>query len=74
MTIGSHVTSIGSIEADIPNVLPEKLNESVDGSALRSLDADATERMKKAIDDAKENGDTLSEFINQIEHYQTYIL
>ena len=59
VTIGSHVTSIGSIEADIPNVLPEKLNESVDGSALRSLDADATERMKKAIDDAKENGDTL---------------
>ena len=57
--IGSHVTSIGSIEADIPNVLPEKLNESVDGSALRSLDTDATERMKKAIDDAKENGDTL---------------
>jgi chorismate synthase len=59
VTIGSHVTSIGSIEADIPNVLPEKLNESVDGSALRSLDTDATERMKKAIDDAKENGDTL---------------
>ncbi len=59
VTIGSHVTSIGSIEADFPNVLPEKLNESVDGSALRSLDTDATERMKKAIDDAKENGDTL---------------
>ncbi len=59
VTIGSHVTSIGSIEADFPNVLPEKLNESVDGSALRSLDTDATERMKKAIDEAKENGDTL---------------
>jgi len=59
ITIGSHVTSIGSIEASIPEVLPENLNESVDSSALRSLDADATDRMKKAIDNAKENGDTL---------------
>ena len=59
ITIGSHVTSIGAIEADVPDVLPNNLNESVDASALRSLDPDATTRMKRAIDDAKENGDTL---------------
>ncbi|HIF39281.1 MAG TPA: chorismate synthase [Gemmatimonadetes bacterium] len=59
ITIGSHVTSIGSIEANVPDVLPTNLNESVNASALRSLDPDATTRMKKAIDDAKRNGDTL---------------
>jgi|TARA_B110000196_G_scaffold320374_1_gene342512 chorismate synthase len=59
ITIGSHVTSIGAIEANVPEVLPDNLNESVNVSELRSLDPDATTRMKKAIDDAKENGDTL---------------
>ncbi len=59
VSIESHVTSIGPIQANIPDVLPENLNESVDGSALRTLDADAAEKMKNAIDEAKENGDTL---------------
>ena len=57
--IGSHVTSIGSVEAQVPHKLPEDLNSAVDESPLRTLDDEAASLMIEAIDQAKEEGDTL---------------
>lgn len=59
VTVGSHVTSIGPVEAEATDSLPTDLNRAVDGSPLRTLDEDAAARMIKAIDKAKEDGDTL---------------
>ena len=59
VTIGSHVTSIGAVEAHVPDELPEDLNDAVDASPLRTLDAEAASLMIEAIDQAKEEGDTL---------------
>ena len=56
--IGSHVVSIGSVEAE-PRPLPDDLNAVVDESPVRCLDGDAAERMTREIDVAKERGDTL---------------
>jgi chorismate synthase len=57
--IGSHVTSIGDIEAVPPSELPPTLNEVADASPVRTLDPAADERIVAAIDAAKEAGDTL---------------
>jgi chorismate synthase len=57
--IGSHVVSIGGIDAVRPDVLPDDLNAAVDDTPVRCLDAEATERIVSAIDRAKEEGDTL---------------
>lgn len=57
--VGSHVVSIGDVEASVPDELPEDLNGAVDDDPVRCLDADASEAMRAAIDDAKERGDTL---------------
>jgi chorismate synthase len=57
--IGSHVTAVGGIEADLPHVIPENLNEIVDGDLLRCLDPEASTAIVEAIDQAKEDGDTL---------------
>jgi chorismate synthase len=59
ITIASHVTSIGPIEAEIPDDLPVDLNGAVDVSPLRTLDDEAGLRMIEAIDQAKVDGDTL---------------
>lgn len=59
ITIGSHVTSIGPVEAEIPDEVPEDLNAAVDASPLRTLDDEAASRMIEAIDQAKDDGDTL---------------
>ncbi len=56
--IGSHVTSIGGVEAEIPSVLPDPLNAAVDPSPLRTLDPEAEAKMIAAIDQAKRDGDT----------------
>lgn len=57
--IGSHVLSVGGIEARLPDELPLHLNDSVDDDPLRCLDAEASERIRGAIDAAREAGDTL---------------
>ena len=57
--IGSHVTSIGPVETQVPHELPEDLNSAVDESPLRTLDDEAALLMIEAIDQAKEEGDTL---------------
>jgi chorismate synthase len=56
--VGSHVVSIGSVEAPAGDV-PEDLNAAADASPVRCLDDDAATRMMAEIDDAKERGDTL---------------
>ncbi len=57
--VGSHVVSIGDVEATLPDTLPEALNAAVDDDPVRCLDPEASERMRAAIDRAKEEGDTL---------------
>ena len=57
--VGSHVISIGDVEATVPGELPDDLNAAVDASPVRVLDESAALRMTQAIDDAKEAGDTL---------------
>ncbi|GMV07120.1 MAG: chorismate synthase [Gemmatimonadota bacterium] len=57
--VASHVTSIGAVEADVADALPEDLNAAVDDDPVRCLDPDASRRMRDAIDAAREQGDTL---------------
>jgi chorismate synthase len=58
ITVGSHITSIGGVEADVES-LPSVLNAESDGSPVRCLDPVAAQRMMEEIDAAKERGDTL---------------
>lgn len=57
--VGSHVLSIGDVEARTPDELPDDLNAASDPSPVRTLDDEAGERMMAAIDAAKGGGDTL---------------
>lgn len=59
VSIGSHVTRIGAETAERPVEWPSDLNEASDVSELRCLDLAAEDRMKKAIDAARDSGDTL---------------
>jgi chorismate synthase len=54
----SYVTQIGKIKAQIPDN-PFDLKEKIENSDLRTADFSAYEEMKKEIDDAKNEGDTL---------------
>jgi chorismate synthase len=57
--IGSHVRRIGDVCVPDDIEIPESLNEVVDPSPVRVLDARAERAMVEAIDRAKEAGDTL---------------
>jgi chorismate synthase len=57
--VGSHVVSLGAVEARRRDPLPQDLNGAVDDDPVRCLDADASARMTSGIDEAKERGDTL---------------
>lgn len=59
VSIGSHVISLGGIQAQVPEDLPEDLNGASDLSPVRCLDPEAEGRMIDAIDAAKRDGDTL---------------
>lgn len=59
ISIGSHVTMLGGIEARVPDELPADLNAAADASRVRTLDPDAEARIIELIDRAKETGDTL---------------
>ncbi|MDP2470025.1 MAG: chorismate synthase [Candidatus Palauibacterales bacterium] len=59
VSISSHVTRIGPEEAARPVEWPADVNAVADDSELRCLDPAAEERMKRAIDEAREAGDTL---------------
>jgi chorismate synthase len=56
--IGSHVISIGPVEAEV-GAVPAELNAVADRSPVRCLDEAAAALMMAAIDEAKERGDTL---------------
>jgi chorismate synthase len=57
--VESHILSIGGEVAQRPEELPQALNASADASSVRTLDQKAQGRMTAAIDQAKEDGDTL---------------
>jgi chorismate synthase len=57
--IGSHVVSLGGIDAKPPAPLPEPLNAAADPSPVRCLDRAAEAAMIARIDAAKAAGDTL---------------
>src|SRR5262249_2480859 len=57
--IGSHLVHLGGIDAKRPDVMPDDLNAAADASQLRTLDADAQQRMVTYIDDIKSAGNTL---------------
>lgn len=58
VSVGSHVTSIGTVEAaEVP--VPPDINAAADESPVRCLDAAAEDRMVAEIDAAGERGDTL---------------
>lgn len=58
-TVGSHVTRIGDVEANVPDAIPEDLNAAADPSPVRTLDPDAETAMIDAIDQARRDGDTV---------------
>ena len=57
--IGSHVVSLGGVDAPVPAQLPVPLNPAADASPVRCLDPQATRAMVAKIDAAKDAGDTL---------------
>jgi chorismate synthase len=57
--IGSHLVHLGGIDAVRPRDMPEDLNAVSDQSQLRTLDADAEQRMVTYIDEIKRAGNTL---------------
>ena len=57
--IGSHVVSLGGIDAARPDAFPEDLNTASDQSPLRTLDPDAERRMIERIDAVKREGNTV---------------
>jgi chorismate synthase len=57
--VGSHVRSLGPVEAREFESWPEDLNAAADASPVRALDPEAAEKMVAAIDEARELGDTL---------------
>ena len=59
IAIGSHVVTLGGIQASLPAELPEPLNQASDPSPVRCLDPGAEGDMIDAIDAAKRDGDTL---------------
>ena len=57
--IGSHVVSLGGIQAELPATLPSPLNAASDASPVRMLDPTASAAATARIDQAKKDGDTL---------------
>ena len=57
--IGSHLVHLGGIDAVRPSPMPEDVNAAADASQLRTLDADAEQRMITYIDEIKRAGNTL---------------
>ena len=57
--IGSHLVHLGGIDATRPSPMPDDVNAAADASPLRTLDADAEQRMIAHIDEIKRAGNTL---------------
>lgn len=59
IAVGSYVAEIGGVVATIPDQPPEELWALAEASDVRCPDEDAATRMRKAIDAAREAGDSL---------------
>lgn len=59
ISLGSHLTHLGGIDATRPDIFPDDLNAAADQSPVRTLDSSAESRMVERIDTAKKDGDTL---------------
>jgi chorismate synthase len=59
VTIASHVTHLGGIDARRPDVMPDDINAAADASPLRTLDPAAEQAMIAKIDVVKREGNTL---------------
>jgi len=59
VTIASHVTHLGGIDARRPDAMPHDINAAADASPLRTLDPDAEQAMIARIDVVKREGNTL---------------
>ena len=59
ITLGSHVTHLGGVDAKPPASMPGDLNLAADASPLRTLDPEAERAMIERIDAAKADGNTL---------------
>jgi chorismate synthase len=59
ITVGSHLVSLGGIDARRSDPLPADLNVAADASPLRTLDPEAEAAMVALIDRVKREGNTL---------------
>jgi chorismate synthase len=59
VSVGGFVVEIGGVSAELPDLPPQQLWGSAEASDLRCPDEAAAERMRAAIDDARESGDSL---------------
>ncbi len=59
IAVGSYVTEIGGVAADVPDLSPQELWEQAEGSDLRCPDPGAAEAMRQRIDQARAAGDSL---------------
>lgn len=59
VAIGSHVISLGGVEAKPAQIDARDINRKADASPLRTLDSDAEAEMIRRIDAAKSAGNTL---------------
>lgn len=57
--VGSYVTEIGGVDAQVPDLPHEKLWALAEASDLRCPDAEEADRMRERIDEAQEAGDSL---------------
>jgi chorismate synthase len=57
--VGSLVTEIGGVAANVDLSSPQSLLEATESSPVRCPDPEATEQMKARIDNARRTGDTL---------------
>lgn len=65
--VASHVVEIGGISSSVKEYESlEKLKEITENSPVRCLDAEAGQKMMDAIDDAKENGDSIGGVVEVI--------
>lgn len=66
----SHVTNIGGVEGnsfvDLSDISLEEMRGLIEQSAVRCVDPDKTEQMKREIDKAKQDGDTLGGIVEVI--------
>jgi chorismate synthase len=57
--VGSYVSEIGGVVAELPDIPPEGLWERAEASDVRCPDEEAAVRIRAAIDDARALGDSL---------------